>query len=70
MLALFLDFEDAKNIHALKVLICSFGGCWRFLTGFWHIDLDLDMVPVYDAAIIQILTLYLNFEGKKNIHVQ
>ena len=42
--ALNLDFEDAKNIHVLLVQICGFGECWRFLTGVWHLDLDLDMV--------------------------
>ena len=42
--ALYLDFEGAKHIHVLKVLIWGFRGCWRFLTGDWHLDLDLDMV--------------------------
>ena len=36
ILAFYLDFEYAK--------ILCFGGCWRFLTGVWHLDLDLDMV--------------------------
>ena len=44
ILVLFLDFEGAKNIHVLKVLIWGFVGCWRFLTGVWHPDLDLDMI--------------------------
>ena len=44
ILALYLDFEDAKNIHVLQVLIWGFGGHWRFLTGVLHLDLDLDMV--------------------------
>ena len=44
ILALYLDFEGAKNIHVLKVLIWGFGGRWRILTGVWHLDLDLDMV--------------------------
>merc|ERR1711954_500472 len=44
ILALYLDFEGAKNIHVLKVLIWGFGGCWRFLTGVWHLDLDMNMV--------------------------
>ena len=42
--ALYLDFEGAKNIHVLNVLIWDFGGCWRVLPGVWHIDLDLDIV--------------------------
>ena len=45
ILALYLDFEGAKNIHVLKVLIWGFGGRWRFLTGVWNLDIDLDMVP-------------------------
>ena len=44
ILAPYIDFEGAKNTHFLKVLIWGFGGCWRFLTGVWHLDLDLDMV--------------------------
>merc|ERR1711954_347954 len=44
ILALYLDFEGAKNIYVLKVLIWGFGGHWRFLTGIWHLDIDLDMV--------------------------
>ena len=43
IVALYLDFDSAKNIDVLKVLIWSFGGRWRFLTGVWHLDLDLDM---------------------------
>ena len=43
-LALYLDSKGAKNIHVLYVLIWGFGGCWRFLTGVWHPDIDLDMV--------------------------
>ena len=44
ILAPYIDFEGAKNTHVLKVLIWGFGGCWMFLTGVWHLDLDLDMV--------------------------
>ena len=44
ILALYLDFEGAKNIHVLQVLIWGFGGHWRFLTGVWYLDLYLDMV--------------------------
>ena len=40
ILDLYLDFEGAKNIHVLKVLIWGCGGCWRFLTGVWHLDYD------------------------------
>ena len=44
ILAIYLDFEGAKNILVLLVLIWGIGGHWRFLTGVWHLDLDLDMV--------------------------
>ena len=44
ILALYLDFEGAENIYVHLVIIWGFGGCWRFLTGVWHLDLDLDMV--------------------------
>ena len=43
ILALYLNFEGAKNIHILRVLIWGFGGCWRFLTWVWHLDYDLDI---------------------------
>ena len=43
-LALYLDFKDAKNIRVLDVLIWGYGGCWRFLTGVSHPDIDVDMV--------------------------
>ena len=44
ILAFYLNFECAKNIHVLSVLIWSFGGSWRFLTWVWHLDHDFDMV--------------------------
>ena len=44
ILALYLDFEGAKSIHVLKVLIWGFGGYWRFLTGDQHLGHDLEMV--------------------------
>ena len=68
-LAFYLAFEGAKNIHVHKVLIWGFGGCWRFLTGDWHLDLDLDMATDLFTTIFQILALYLDFEGAKNIHI-
>ena len=40
----YLDFEGAKNIHVLEVLIWGFRGCWRLLIGVWHLDVDLDIV--------------------------
>ena len=44
ILTLYLYFEGAKIIYVLEVLIWGFQGCWRFLTGVWHLDIDLDMV--------------------------
>ena len=44
VLALSLDFGGAKNIDILQVLIWGFKGCGRFMTGVWHLDLDLHMV--------------------------
>ena len=44
ILALYLAFEGANNFHVLQALIHGFGGPWRFLTGHWHIDLDLYVV--------------------------
>ena len=44
ILAFYLDFESAKNIHVLYVLIWGFGGCGRFLTGVWHLNYDLNIV--------------------------
>ena len=69
ILALYLDFEGAKNIHALQALIFGFGGHWSLLTVVWHLDLDLDMVTGLCAPMFQILALYLDLEGAKNIHV-
>ena len=37
--------------------------------GVWHLDLDFDMATGLDAPMLQILGLYLEFEGAKNIHV-
>ena len=44
ILALYLDFESAKKLNVLQVLIFGFGGPWRFLIGVWHLDLDFGMV--------------------------
>ena len=47
ILALYFDFEGAKNINVLWVLIWGFRGCWRFLTGVWHVDHNLSMVTCF-----------------------
>ena len=44
ILAPYLDFEGAKNINVLQVIIWGFGGHRRLLTGVWYLYLDLDMV--------------------------
>ena len=44
ILALYLDFEGAKKIHVLQVLIWGYGGHWRFLTGPLHPDIDSNIV--------------------------
>ena len=41
---LYLDFEGAKNMHVLYVLIWVFGECWMWLTEIWHLYFDLDIV--------------------------
>ena len=43
ILALYLDFEGAKKIPILQVLIWDFKGGWRFMSGVWHLDNDLNM---------------------------
>ena len=69
ILALYLDFEGAKNIYVLYVLIWGFGGCWKFLTGVWEVDLIWIGSLVFDTSIFQILKLYIEVEGAKNIYV-
>ena len=44
ILVLYFDFEGAKNIHVLYVLIWGFGGGWRLLTGVSYLNLNMDMV--------------------------
>ena len=35
----------------------------------WHLDLDLDISLVLDIPMFQIMALYLDLEGAKNIPV-
>ena len=44
MLTLYFHFLGAKNVHVLQVLILGSEGCWRFLTGVCHLNLELDIV--------------------------
>ena len=69
ILALYLDFEGAKNIHILEVLIWGFGGRWTFLTGVWHPDIDLDMVTGLWYTHIPSFGSLSWFGGAKNLHI-
>ena len=42
------------------------GGSWL---GFGNLDLDLDMVTALYTAKLKFFSLFLDFEGTKNIHV-
>ena len=68
-LSVYLNFEGTKKIHVLLVLIWSFGGRWRFLTGIGILILIWIWSLVFDTSILQILNLKLDSEGAKNIHV-
>ena len=66
---LFLHFEGANNIHVLEVLIRALkdaGGSWH---EFCLLKLIWIWSRVFDIPMIQILALYLDFEGAKNIYV-
>ena len=59
-----------KPMELLKGLSFNiFAPGWRFLMGVWHLDLIQIWLLVFDTPMFQILTLYLGFEGAKNIHV-
>ena len=60
-MAHYLDFEGAMKTHVLKVLIWGFGECWRFPTGVWHLDLDLDMVIGLCYSLLDLAWLELGF---------
>ena len=61
ILAPYLDFEGAKNIQLLYVLVLGFRGCWRLLTVIWHFDHNLVRLLVFDKTLFKILALYLDF---------
>ena len=66
-LALYLDFEGTINIYVLCVIIWGFRGGWRFLTGVWHLDLDLDMVTdLWYTHILIFGSLYWFWRYKKH----
>ena len=64
ILALYLDFEGAKNIDILKFLIWGFGRYWMFLTGVWYLDLYLDMVRNLDLMIPEVFIILRAIEAK------
>ena len=43
ILALYFNFEGARNIHVPYILIWGFGWGWWFLTVVLHLNLDLDI---------------------------
>ena len=61
--------ESTRDKVSILFMIRGFGGCLRFLTMVWHLDLDFDITLVLDIPMSQILALYLDFEGVKNSHV-
>ena len=67
--ALFLDFESAKNIMSFG----SSSGALKDDEGSWLGFGILIMIWLwslfFDKPLIQILALYLDFEGAKIIHV-
>ena len=67
ILALYLDFKGAKNIHALQVLVSSF----EKARGTWiGVDISIQIWSlVFDTPMFQILTLYIDFKDAKNFHV-
>ena len=44
ILAIYLDFEGARNLYFLLFLIWGFRGCMRFLTEIGQLDPYLDIV--------------------------
>ena len=58
ILALYLDFEGAKNINVLQVIIYGFGGC---ILGFGILIMIWIWSLVFDTTIIQILVLLIYF---------
>ena len=49
----FFILKVQRTSRSFQVLIWGFVGCWRFLTGVWHLDLDLVMVDGHWNTYIQ-----------------
>ena len=69
ILALYLDFEGAKNIHVFKSSFGALedaGGSWL---GFSILVLICILSLVFAIPLLKMLALYLDFENGKIIHV-
>ena len=69
ILALNLDFEGAKNIHAFKSLFWALKDTGGSILGFGTFNLIWIWFLVFGTPMFSILALYLDFEGAENIHV-
>ena len=69
ILALYLDFEGAKNIHVLKSSFRALEDAGNLLLGIGILILIWRWSLVFYTTMIQIMALYLDFDGAKNIHV-
>ena len=70
ILALYLDLDSAKNILSFKScfgVLLDIGGSGL---GFGILILTLIWLLVFDTPMIQILALYLDFEGAKNMSIK
>ena len=68
ILALYLDFEGANNIHVLYALVWGFEGCWNFLNGVWYLDFDFYMVTGL-CYIIFLIFCCLNWSWRWKEHL-
>ena len=69
IVALYLDFKGEKNINVLFILFGALQDAGCFWFGFGILILIWIRSIVFDTPMIQILALYFDFEGAKNIHV-
>ena len=62
-----LDFEGAKNINVVYVLILGFLGRWTLVTGVWHLYFDLDFFSgLWYTSITNFGPLSLFWRCKEN----
>ena len=67
--AFYIEFKGAKIPHVLKVIGCSCGGLWTFLTGFFVPDHDVDGSTMSQTIYDPKSASYIEFKGAKNPHV-